>query len=302
MKPIAVAIILSLLSAGGALAADVELPASLPASRPIYPVAAPIDWSGIYFGINGGYGFGNSNWTNAGLSTGNFNTNGFLLGGTLGVNYMTGGGFIFGLETDFDWSTNNGTSSTAACAGLGAALGEGCASRSDWLSTARGRAGYAFNRFFIYGTAGAAIADVKVGLNPGIFQPWGHSSGGLAVAASSLPLPIVGRPSSNTFTRILVPFPVRRLAAADPHQTPRLRSKRTSSAAASTTNLRGDLGRGLIKSRSGALRGHPIRGSSPILSKINPPATSRKDHGVYSAGQRATARHCEPLMPRLQSH
>jgi outer membrane immunogenic protein len=177
MKPIAVAIILSLLGAGGALAADVELPAPLPASRPIYPVAAPIDWSGIYVGINGGYGFGNSNWTNAGLSTGNFNTNGFLLGGTLGVNYMTGGGFIFGLETDFDWSTINGTSSTAACAGLVAAPGEGCASRSDWLSTARGRAGYAFNRFFVYGTAGAAIADVKVGLNPGIFQPVGPQLG-----------------------------------------------------------------------------------------------------------------------------
>jgi hypothetical protein len=41
------------------------------------PVVAPVyNWGGIYYGINGGYGFGHSDWTNpliASGSTGNFN-------------------------------------------------------------------------------------------------------------------------------------------------------------------------------------------------------------------------------------
>ena len=170
MKPIVIAIVsLSLLGASRALAADIEVPAPLPANAPSYYYPPPVDWSGIYLGLNGGYDFGKSNWSDAGLSTGNFTTNGFLLGGTLGINYLTGSGFLFGVEGDFDWSTLLGQSSTAACAGLAPGLipaGAACATKSEWFSTARGRAGYVFNRFLVFATAGAAIADIKVGLNP----------------------------------------------------------------------------------------------------------------------------------------
>ena len=170
MKPIFVAIAcVSLLGASQALAADLELPAPLPPNAPSYHYVPPVDWSGIYLGLNGGYDFGKSNWSNAGLSTGNFSTNGFLLGGTLGINYTTGSGFLFGVEGDFDWSTLLGQSSTAACAGLAPGVipaGAACATKSEWLSTGRGRVGYVFNRLLVFGTAGAAIADIKVGLNP----------------------------------------------------------------------------------------------------------------------------------------
>ena len=169
MKPIVVAILLSLVSAGGAVAADIELPAPLPARAPTnyYPAAAPLDWGGIYIGVNGGYGFGSSNWTNAGVSTGAFRTNGYLIGGTLGINFAPiGSGFLFGAEGDFDWSGLNGSSSAAACAGLGVPAGAACQTKSDWLSTLRGRAGYAFNRILIFATAGAAIGDFQVALNP----------------------------------------------------------------------------------------------------------------------------------------
>ncbi len=38
----------------------------------------------VWDDINGGWGFGKSDWTVPGFSTGNFNVNGGLVGGTLG--------------------------------------------------------------------------------------------------------------------------------------------------------------------------------------------------------------------------
>ena len=135
MKPIVATVLLSLVSVGRAAAADLELPAPLP---PIAPAGyyRPVNWGGIYFGINGGYGLGGSTWTNAGVSTGSFETNGFLLGGTFGINYApVGSGFVFGVEGDLDWSSLDGSSSSAACGGLGAPVGAACETKSDWLST-----------------------------------------------------------------------------------------------------------------------------------------------------------------------
>ena len=173
MKQIFVTAMLFIFGAGQVLAADLELPA-LPPIPPsnYYPVTQPVNWSGVYFGINGGYSVGNSAWSNAGVSTGNFGTEGALVGGTLGVNYADGlAGFLFGVEGDFDWSWLNGSSSVAACVGIGAPAGSACATKSDWLITGRARVGYVFNNFLIFGTGGAASTDFKVGLNPpGVFQ------------------------------------------------------------------------------------------------------------------------------------
>ena len=77
----------SLLAASHAWAADLPVPAATPA---YYPVATVYDWGGGYIGINGGYAFGQSEWgadplNPSGLSsTGNFNVNGGLVGGTIG--------------------------------------------------------------------------------------------------------------------------------------------------------------------------------------------------------------------------
>jgi outer membrane immunogenic protein len=122
------------------------------------PVAAPIyNWSGVYIGINGGYGFGTSNWDFSSAvgfpaSTGNFDINGPLIGGTVGVNFQTGQ-FVFGVEADGDWADIKG--SAGFCSPLT------CQTSSDWLATIRGRVGYAFDRVLIYGTAGGAAGDVK---------------------------------------------------------------------------------------------------------------------------------------------
>jgi len=134
--------------------------ADLPRRQNTMPVKAPYapayyNWTGFYLGINGGYGFGESNWSSALGSTGDFDTNGAVVGGTLGYNWQVGHA-VFGLEGDLDWSDIKGSTSTAAfCAG------GNCETRNNWLGTARGRIGYAFDRFMPYVTGGLAVGDIK---------------------------------------------------------------------------------------------------------------------------------------------
>ena len=132
MKPIVAALFLSLVSVGRAAASDLELPAPLPTNAPA-GYYRPTNWGGIYFGTNGGYGLSASTWTNAGVSTGSFETNGFLLGGTFGITYASvGSGFVFGVEGDLEWSSLDASSSSAACGGLGAPVGAACETKCDW--------------------------------------------------------------------------------------------------------------------------------------------------------------------------
>jgi outer membrane immunogenic protein len=134
-------------------AADMPRPAYRPAYKaPMY--IAPFSWSGFYVGINGGYGWGKSNWTNAAGSTGDFNTKGGLVGGTLGYNLQTGV-WVWGLEGDFDASWIKGTDTTICAA-------PGCETRNRWLATARGRVGYASDRWLTFLTGGAAFGDIKM--------------------------------------------------------------------------------------------------------------------------------------------
>ena len=117
-----------------------------------------VNWTGIYLGLNGGFSFGGSNWTDSvtGGSSGNFGTSGFVFGGTVGANYQVGS-LVFGVEADGDWADASGFgtfTASALCTGA-------CFTTSSWLSTVRGRAGYAFDRFLVYGTGGAAFGNVR---------------------------------------------------------------------------------------------------------------------------------------------
>jgi outer membrane immunogenic protein len=120
-----------------------------PASAPAY-VAPAYDWTGFYAGVNGGYGWGRSNFS-APFATGNFDISGGLVGGTLGYNYQVNQ-FVFGIEGDGDASWIDGST---ACGSLT------CKTSNHWLGTVRGRLGYAFDRFMPYVTGGAAFGDVK---------------------------------------------------------------------------------------------------------------------------------------------
>jgi outer membrane immunogenic protein len=165
MKRALIALLVSIVQAGTALAADLPLPAPLPSTS--YFPSALYNWGGGYIGLNGGYAFGASDWTLGAASTGSFQTNGFLFGGQLGWNFQYGR-VVGGLEGDVDWSGLSGSSSSGLCA---PALfpGFACTTKSDWLSTARGRVGYAFDRILLFATGGLALANVQLSVtNPAV--------------------------------------------------------------------------------------------------------------------------------------
>lgn len=180
MKPIVVAAILSFAGIAQALGADLPSPEPLPPAS--YFPASEYRWSGPYFGINGGYGFGTSSWSVSGLSTGDFNVGGLLLGGTFGANFFQINGFVFGGEGDFDWSQIGGSSSSAACAAVGAPAGSSCETGTHWLSTGRARVGYAIGRVLLYATGGLVVGDIDVNSNVGGTFTGGTAGGGVEVA------------------------------------------------------------------------------------------------------------------------
>jgi outer membrane immunogenic protein len=135
-------------SAPRADAADLSL-------APLYkappPEVAPIyNWTGFYLGANGGGGWGHSFW-NANAT--GINPSGGQAGGTLGYNRQLGN-VVFGVEGDVDWSGLSGRNTTPGCPG-------GCTTSDSWLSTVRGRIGYAFDRVMPYATGGLAVGDIR---------------------------------------------------------------------------------------------------------------------------------------------
>src|SRR5689334_22653977 len=135
-------------------AADIARRQAMPTKAPAY--FAPYNWSGFYVGINGGGGWGRSDWSNAFGSTGSFDISGWLAGGTIGYNWQTGP-VVFGLEGDIDYAHITGS---AICGG-GVTI---CEIRNNWLGTARGRLGYAFDRVMPYVTGGAAFGGIKTNI------------------------------------------------------------------------------------------------------------------------------------------
>jgi outer membrane immunogenic protein len=174
MKRLLVAGAIAFAAAGQALAADLPQPGPPPPRAPAMyvPTTVPVyNWGGIYYGINGGYGFGKTNWTdtnNPSLlgTTGNFNMSGGLVGATVGFNYQVDA-LVLGAEGDYDASWLDGKSSSPFCSNVGFGAGAQCETKQTWLSTVRARVGYAADRVLFYGTAGVAFGNVETGVNGG---------------------------------------------------------------------------------------------------------------------------------------
>jgi outer membrane immunogenic protein len=172
MKRLCLAFVGLVALAGSAAAADLSARPAPYYGAPVY-APPPYSWTGFYVGVNGGGGFGGSNWD----STGSFDISGGLIGGTVGYNYQWGLA-VLGVEGDIDWTNLKGSTS-AFCA-------PGCTTSNTWLSTVRGRLGYAAGRFMPYVTGGAAFGNIRAsvpGLAGGTNDATGWTIGGGIEAA-----------------------------------------------------------------------------------------------------------------------
>jgi outer membrane immunogenic protein len=128
------------------------------------PAMAPAyNWSGFYLGINGGGGWGHSNWD---TSATRINTSGGMVGGTAGYNWQFGNA-VLGLEGDIDWANLKGTNTSTLCP-------LGCSTSDTWLSTVRGRAGdiRAATPGFVGATNTSAGWTAGAGLEVGLTGNW----------------------------------------------------------------------------------------------------------------------------------
>lgn len=167
------------LAAAFVLGAFAAQAADLPSTKraPVAPVFAAYNWTGFYVGLQGGYGWGRSLHRQGAASSGKIESDGGLIGATVGYNYQINS-FVIGLEGDLAYSGIRGGTLTN-CAP------PGCRTEMDWFGTVRGRLGYAFDRVMPYITAGAAIGNVtgKVGLLSGSETRVGWTVGGGVEAA-----------------------------------------------------------------------------------------------------------------------
>ena len=146
-------------------------------SMPLKALAVPTapDWTGFYLGGHFGYATGTSNWvgTEGGASAPTLNgsldlfnsydafkgTGSFFAGLQAGYNYMLPSRFLVGFEADFSAPNTIAGTQTISSALIGQA------SYSDTVlnfGTVRGRVGYAFNHWLVYGTGGVAWAYDKL--------------------------------------------------------------------------------------------------------------------------------------------
>jgi outer membrane immunogenic protein len=149
----AVAGILMVAGAAQASAADLNH-YTAPAQAPTNIVNYAFNWTGAYVGANLG-----SNWANIGLPTGITGNNGnsAALAGGLQAGYLwQTGQIVYGLEGDVDY---NGNSKSFSYTNGANTFSE--REKLDWSFGARGRLGYAFDRFLPFVSGGITFANLN---------------------------------------------------------------------------------------------------------------------------------------------
>ena len=153
---------------------------AIAADMAVRPLAAPaaFSWTGCHVGGLVGYGGGHSDgYTATGASTiatpgadavlpfagqrrsNDFNLTGFTGGGDVGCDYQIEA-WVVGIEGDWSNLNKEGQAFNAPGTTLPNALGlfnvTAYETQERWFATARGRAGYALDKYFLYVTGGAA--------------------------------------------------------------------------------------------------------------------------------------------------
>lgn len=153
---------------GAATAADLAVKA-----KPI-AVNPAINWSGFYIGVNGGYGWNDSQDVAVSgtplivvsqpgtipFAVTGLKSEGFLVGGTVGWNYQFGRG-VAGIEADFDYADIK-SSRNVDLPVIGANVRTSASEKIDFFGTLRGRVGGLLtDNFLLYATGGLAYANVQ---------------------------------------------------------------------------------------------------------------------------------------------
>jgi outer membrane immunogenic protein len=161
----------------GALLPVVASAADLPQRPAPAPLLAPTpvyNWTGIYVGLNGGYGWGNQDPLN--LISNRFDGNslsfsGGVFGGTAGAQIQSGH-VVIGFEADLDWAGLKGSGTIVpSVGGTPINLANPAVSATtniDWEATARARIGYARDNWLLYATGGLAILGAKAAFTPAL--------------------------------------------------------------------------------------------------------------------------------------
>src|ERR1700677_2648480 len=134
----------------GSIAHAADLPQAHSPMAPVayMPVAAPFTWTGFYAGINGGYSWGTVK-TNDGVGDiATLNSNGGIVGGTVGYNYQINQ-FVIGFEGDIDWSGMRWSQSATNSSFFGTSTAT-ANYKDDVLSTFAARFGLAAGRALYY--------------------------------------------------------------------------------------------------------------------------------------------------------
>ena len=185
MKKLLVLAAIVVVAGGGGSAFAANLPVKAPLNKA--PPVAVFRWTGCYVGGSlGAAGNDQANLSMAGqfLAPNNIFSNpanneqfahsyrpndfGIAAGVQLGCNYQVASIFVIGIEGDFNGSwlrerINATYGPTGPFVGTGPILAsshiEAVGKDLRWFSTLRGRAGFTWDRLFLYGTAGLAVAD-----------------------------------------------------------------------------------------------------------------------------------------------
>ena len=161
------------------------------ADMPVKAMPVPVfSWTGCYVGVQVGYKWGRSKHTSAGSTngvpndpdeapagqdiTGWFNVNGAVGGGEAGCQYQWGT-WLWGVEVDGSWSAAEGQANHIPTL-LGDGLSSNWISKTSerWLVTARGRLGWAWDKWLWYVTGGGAWTGLDIATF-NAFQPTNHA-------------------------------------------------------------------------------------------------------------------------------
>jgi outer membrane immunogenic protein len=145
--------------AGPAMAADMPLKA--PPPPPVF------SWTGCYVGIEGGGVWGRSRHDRIEVgpaATPFFDVTGGLAGVEYGCNQQFGNFLVFGIEGDWSWTNARGSTFNNFNPDNPISTQNQSETREKWISTTRGRIGWAWNRAWLYVTGGLAAAKVEANL------------------------------------------------------------------------------------------------------------------------------------------